>query len=353
MKLKLLAIGGLGNMLGPSAKHLTGSDAAYIRVLDRGAAGQQKDNFRQAWRQHGAELVPTLIDLVADGDFDGMVICAGKNGDDYHIFRELIPLLNKHRSYFILHLSTVSCSFVQATHAYCAQHSIQYVNYPLTGGAKGAANATMLVLCGGDKALYEKVAPMLHGIGVPKYFGEKIDLATGIKLIGHILVFHGFLGVALAIPVQKSLFGLSELTTQQADFFDFLNQGAGGTKQWDLVMRQGILENNWDQGFLIQHAVIDALYTAQLIQQHGLPTTLILPLLEVVLLFAYILNHHPEQGLATQTVLRLLTTVNRETLDSYIKEHLCLDIVRCLENCIAALPKPIQQTLMLDVFYPC
>jgi len=352
MTLKLLAIGGLGNMLGPSAKHLINSDAAtYVRVLDRGTAGKQKDDFRQSWQQHGAQLVSTLADLIGDGDFDGIVICAGKNADDYRIFCELIPLLNTQRSYFILHLSTVSCGFVQATHAYCARYGVQYANYPLTGGAKGAAAATMLVLCGGDKKFYERVEPMLKQIGTPKYFGERIDLAAGVKLIGHVMVFHGLLGMSLAVSLHKQLFELPALDKQQVEFFDFLNQGAGGTKQWDFAIRPGVLENNWSQGFLIQHAVIDIIYTVQLLQQQQLSNLLVLPLLEVALLFAYLLNINPEQGLTTQAVTRLIANTPKASIDNFLQKHLSLDINTCLKNCVSALPEDVRKTLMLDVAY--
>jgi 3-hydroxyisobutyrate dehydrogenase-like beta-hydroxyacid dehydrogenase len=351
MTLKLLAIGGLGNMLGPSAKHLTNSHTAhYIRVLDRGAHGKQKDELRQDWQQHGAQLVSNLTDLIGDGDFDGVVICAGKNADDHAIFRALIPLLNHQRAYFILHLSTVSCGFVQATQTYCEKNHVQYVNYPLTGGAKGALTASMLVLCGGDKKLYDRLEPMLQQIGKPKYFGERVDLAAGVKLIGHVMVFHGLLGMSLAVSLQKQLFGFTTIDKAQVEFFDFLNQGAGGTKQWDFAVRPLVLENNFSQGFLIQHAVIDIIYTVQLMRQEQLPNLFVLALLEVALSFAYVLNHYPEKNLTTQAVTHLIANKPKE-IDQFLKQNLSLDIDRCLENCIAVLPEEIQRTLMLEVNY--
>jgi len=352
MTLKLIAIGALGNMLGPSAKHLLNSDCAkYIRVLDRGAPGAQKDALRKDWQVHGATSVTTLKELIGDGDFDGVVICAGKNGDDYQIFRELVPLLTSQK-HFVLHCSTVSCQFVQATHTYCAQHHIHYANYPLTGGAKGAVAGTMLVLCSGDENFYHKLEPMLSKIGKPKYFGERIDLAAGVKLIGHVLVFHGLLGMSLAVSLQKQLFGFSSINKQQVEFFDFLTQGAGGMRQWEVAVRPGVADDNWTQGFLVPHAVIDALYTAQLMQEQQLPVTLILPLLEVALLMAYVLQHNTsEQPIATQSVTRLIANTDKKIVDEFVKQYLSLDIEVCFKNCVSALPEKIQQTLMLEVKY--
>ncbi len=355
MTLKLIAIGGLGNMLGPSAQHLQGSEqASYIRVLDRGTKGERKDKFRQDWKSHGAELVADLTSLVGDGDFDGVVICAGKNGDDFQIFSDLVPLLQTGaagRSYFVLHLSTVSCDFVKATYQYCAGFGIKYVNYPLTGGAKGAANAVMLILCSGDKALYNRVEPLLQRVGKPQYFGAEIATGAAVKLIGHVLVFHGLLGLSLAVALHKRVIGSEELGVAQVSLFDFLNNGGGGTKQWDFPVRYGIVENDWQHGFLLQHAVIDVLYTADLLLKQQLPELLLLPLLQTALLFAYLLTANPDKELATQSVTQLLAATPKNVIDEYLAKYLSLNINTCFNHCVSALPKHIQGTLMMDVDY--
>src|SRR5690242_16978269 len=94
MTLKLIGIGALGTMLSPSAKHLKNNPTAqYLRILDRGSIDDVKEQRRKDWKDHGAELASNFKDLIGDGNFDGIVICAGKNGDDHEIFRQLIDLL--------------------------------------------------------------------------------------------------------------------------------------------------------------------------------------------------------------------------------------------------------------------
>ena len=79
MSLKLIGIGGLGLMLNPSAKHLSANGPAhYLRIHDRGSKTAGRETFRENWRKHGAELVSSYEALVGDGEFDGVVICAGK-----------------------------------------------------------------------------------------------------------------------------------------------------------------------------------------------------------------------------------------------------------------------------------
>lgn len=348
MTLKLIAIGGLGTMLSPSAKHLKNhASAQYLRVLDRGGDSAIKQQRREAWQDHGAELVNSLEALLGDRDFDGLVICAGKNGDDYEILKKWVPLLKAQQ--FVLHLSTLSCSFVNAAYKFCAQQGVSYVNYPLTGGAKGAESGKMLILASGDPTLYNRLAPMLSAIGVPQYFGEEVTQGAAVKLIGHVLVFHGLLGVSLASVLHKNACGLSQLDPQQVPFFDFLNQGAGGTKQWDVAIRAGLAENKWDQGFFVHHAVVDAIYAASLLMEKNIPSTLILPILEVVLLFTYLLKKNKLSSPATQAIAPLIAEEPKADLDHYLQTHLSFNVAQCIKNCIAELPLDLQKSLMLDV----
>ncbi len=355
MTLKLIAIGALGTMLGPSAEHLNPDIAQYLRVLDRGKSGEQRDKRRAAWREHGAELVSSLEQLLGEGDFDGLVICAGKNGDDFAIFKQLLPLLQNLqpsvKPYFILHMSTVSCDFVRATFAYCQRYQVQYANYPLTGGAAGAQNAQMLILASGDQSLYQRVEPMLQCIGVPQYFGEDVAQGAAVKLIGHVMVFHGLLGISLAAVLHKNVLGLSDLSKEQVPFFDFLNKGAGGTRQWDVALRQSLLEEQWQRGFLIHYAVIDALYTVNLMLEKNLPRRLILPLLEVILLFCLVLQKDEKQGFATQSIAHLLAQEPSPAIDAFLTQRLSWDVEASLKNCIAALPAQLRKILMLEVSY--
>jgi 3-hydroxyisobutyrate dehydrogenase len=65
MTIKLLGIGGMGLMLSPSAKHLKPEGPArFLRVHDRGTQDDRRDKCRQAWQDHGADLVHDYGTLV-------------------------------------------------------------------------------------------------------------------------------------------------------------------------------------------------------------------------------------------------------------------------------------------------
>src|SRR5262249_45799074 len=88
--LRLGYVGGFGAMASPAAHHLKADGPARVlRVHDRGKTDPRHDQVRNTWRAHGAELVPTIREVLGSGDLDGIVVCAGKNGDDLPIITEI------------------------------------------------------------------------------------------------------------------------------------------------------------------------------------------------------------------------------------------------------------------------
>ena len=353
MTLRLVGIGGLGLMLSPSSRHLSDSHTArFIRIHDRGTQDPRREACRRDWITHGAQLVPDLDSLIGDGDLDGVVICAGKNGDDCQILRALIPLLQQKCTNlpFILHLSTVSTNFVQTAHKHLQDEGIVYVNYPLTGGPAGAEAASMLILASGDPALYHRLEPALQEIGKPKFFGERITAGAEVKLIGQLMVFNGLTGICSAAALKSECFQEPLSGLEQAEFFDFLNSGAGGTRQWDVALSKGIRDNTWDQGFMIQHAAVDAIYAAHLCLDRGLPALTVMPMLSTALSFSFVLSKYQGAPLATHAVVRELTAAHAQELNEFLQDKLDFSSPeQSLYAAINALPSRIQDSVLLDV----
>jgi 3-hydroxyisobutyrate dehydrogenase-like beta-hydroxyacid dehydrogenase len=289
---------------------------------------------------------------VGDGDYDGVVICAGKNGDDCNIFRSLVPLMqqNKKGRPFILHLSTVSAGFARAAFDFLGAEGIDYLNYPLTGGPLGAENANMLILASGDDSLYARLEPMLQTIGNPRYFSTSVTAGAEVKLIGQLMVFNGLVGICSAAALKSECFGEELSGPAQADFFDFLNGGAGGTRQWDVAISKGIRDNIWDQGFMIHHAVVDAIYAAKLCRERGLPAMAIIPMASIALTFAYLLSKYDGSPLATHAIVREMIQENASGLDEFLNQNLSyIDVDASINSCIAVLPRKVRDSVMLDI----
>jgi 3-hydroxyisobutyrate dehydrogenase-like beta-hydroxyacid dehydrogenase len=353
MALKLVGIGGLGLMLSPSAKHLkAGGPARFLRIHDRGTRDARRDACRKLWEEHGAELVPDFEHLIGDSEFDGIVICAGKNGDDRDIIRSVVPIVRKAGKGFpfIVHLSTVSSGFVKAAHEYLSALGFDYANYPLTGGPAGAESGSMLILASGNRSLYEKIEPILKAIGTPKFFGPRVTAGAEVKLIGQLMVFNGLIGICSAAALKAECFEENLSGSDQSAFFDFLNAGAGGTRQWDVALSKGIRDNVWEQGFMIHHAVVDAIYAAELCRVRGLPSFTILPILSTALSFAYLLGKYEGVPLATHAIAKEMLKENSQGIDTFLKKNIDYsDVKSGIQKCIEVLPRRVKESVMLDI----
>lgn len=356
MTLRLVGIGGMGLMLSPSARHLqSDGPAKFLRVHDRGTQDERRNACRQAWKAHGADVVSDYEALVGDGDFDGVVICAGKNGDDRDIFRSIVPLVRndsqpRQARPFILHLSTVSAGFAQSAFEFLNSHDIDYVNYPLTGGPLGAENANMLILASGSREIYNRLETMLQTIGNPKFFGASVTAGAEVKLIGQLMVFNGLVGICSAAALKSECFGEGLSGSGQAEFFDFLNGGAGGTRQWDVALSKGVRDDTWNQGFMIQHAVVDAIYAADLCRSRGLPALATIPMAAIALTFAYVLSKFEGTPLSTHAIVREMIRENAADLDDFINHRLhYANVTESIQNAIAVLPEQVKASVLLDI----
>ncbi len=353
--LHLVGIGSFGAMLSPSAGHLKEhGPAQYVRVLDRGTQSAEHHVRRQAWEKHGAKLVPTIEALVKPANFDGVVICAGKNGSDHAIITEVVRYLKDCGSEkFILHLSTVSADFAEKAAAFCAAHGLKYADYPLTGGSAGATAGTMLILASGQRSLFDYLEPMLSTIGKPRFCGEGVADGAKVKLIGHYMVFNGLSAIASAVALQAACFENGSIGEHQLDFFKFLNGGAGGTKQFDVALMKG-LTGDWSTGFKMDHAAPDCLYAAQLGFKSGLPAYSLVPLLNTAVTFGHVMKCLPHERYATQALVNYLVGDPAKGLNAYFThvshlETIINDFPKALDRAAQSLPRVVRDTVMLDV----
>jgi len=356
---KLVYVGGLGTMAGPGATHLTPAGPAQVlRFHDRGNPGKTRDEFRRAWKMHGAEPVGTFDELIGDGDLDGVVVCAGKNGDDIRIIAKLALLLGARceRRPFILHLSTISPWFTDTALIYCNDHGVDYANYPLTGGSIGAALGGadpkgMLILASGDQVLYERVLPVLERLGHPRFFGTSISAGSITKLIGHYLAFNGLTGIGAGAVLHAEYFNEGVLGGEaQSDFLSFLNGGAGGTRQWDVAMSKGVRDGVWDAGFSNRHAVVDIIYAIQLALDKGLPRMTVQPMINMAFALSYLMIRYPGDALATQAIVRELLGTEAKALDFFMQGAGAFgaDLEQVLADCVASLPEDVRKTVLIS-----
>lgn len=348
--LRVSVLGGLGTMASPMATHWQDHQVAQVMcVHDRGTQSDRHEAARAAWRAHGARLVDGYEALVDAAHLDGVIVCCGKNGDDAAIIGALARQLTAGK--FICHLSTVSARFVQVAQQYCAQHHVVYVNYPLTGGPIGAQQASMLILASGDKPLFDRMEPALAQIGRPRYFGESITAGAEVKLMGQLMVFNALFGLCSAAAIHTQSFQNGSIGgADQAAFFDFLNTGAGGSRQWDVALSHGIRNDVWDAGFSLRYAVADVLYAADLCAQHQVSFLAADAMIQMALCFSFILQEIGSE-MATQSLMQALVAERKSALEQFVLAHAAPrdDVAAGIARCLQSLPKAIRESTCIAI----
>ena len=101
----------------------------------------------------------------------------------------------------IIDLSTNSPSMVRNLGALAAAKGIGFLDAPVSGGTRGAREATLAVMVGGDAELYARFEPVLKAIG-PNVFHTG-DLGTGnvAKLINNQLAFINMMAMNEALMI--------------------------------------------------------------------------------------------------------------------------------------------------------
>jgi 3-hydroxyisobutyrate dehydrogenase len=208
----------------------------------------------------------------------------------------------------------------------------------------------MLILASGNQSLYSRLEPMLQVIGNPKFFGTSVTAGAEVKLIGQLMVFNGLVGVCSAAALKSACFEEDLSGSDQAAFFDFLNGGAGGTRQWDVALSKGVRDSVWDQGFMIHHAVVDAIYAAELCKERGLPSLAVIPMVATALSFAYLLNKYQGTPLSTHAVVREMVRENAKGLSEFLSEHINYsDVEASIRSSIEVLPGRVKDSVLLDI----
>ncbi|MFK7965438.1 MAG: NAD(P)-dependent oxidoreductase [Burkholderiaceae bacterium] len=145
---------GLGVMGGPMAGHLHGAGHS-VTVFNR------TESKAQAWaKAHaGSTAVATPREAAANADI--VFACVG-NDDD---LRSVVLGENgafagmKPGAIFVDH-TTASAEVARELSAVAAEKGLRFIDAPVSGGEAGAVNGVLTVMCGGEKAVFDEVAPV-------------------------------------------------------------------------------------------------------------------------------------------------------------------------------------------------
>ncbi len=228
---------GLGTMGFPMAGHLA-CEGHQVTVYNRTPgkaerwceefAGESAATPREA--VEGAELVMTCV----GNDEHLRAVLLGDNG----AFAGMAP-----GSVLVDHTSA-SADIAREMAILAAEKELGFLDAPVSGGQSGAEGGMLTVMVGGDKALYERAAPVIESYAKRVRLMGPVGSGQLTKMVNQICVGGLLQGLAEALHFARK----AGLDVHSA--MDIISHGAA--QSWQLEHRyQTMLEGKFDFGFAV------------------------------------------------------------------------------------------------------
>jgi 3-hydroxyisobutyrate dehydrogenase len=203
----------------------------------------------------------------------------------------------------LVDMTTSSPGLARKIYTAAKELDVAALDAPVSGGDIGARQATLAIMVGGDKAIYEQILPLLQLLG--KNIAHMGAPGTGqhTKMCNQILIAGTMIGTV------ESLLYAHRMGMDQNAVIDVIGQGAASS--WTInTLGRRIAKGDFNPGFFIKHYVKDmgiALDEAQ-------RANLCLPGLALVHQFYLAAKALDLENLGTQALYRVLAQMNHLTL---------------------------------------
>ena len=287
MKLGFVGIGNMGN---PMALSLSKAGHA-LRVHDlRREAAANLEQAGATWANSpkdaatGADIVFLSLPMPADVErvvlADNGVLAGMQNGGTIIDMSTNAP--------------TVVCSLAAKANA----KGVAFLDAPVSGGVRGARNATLAVMVGGDKAVYDKCEPVLKAIGANVFHVGAVGAGNVVKLVNNMLAFINMMGAAEAIVLGAKA-GVDPNILWQA-----VKASSGNSFTWESGTR-AILRDRLAPTFTVDLACKDIGLATGLAKELGVP-------LRMGQVAEELVQHYQTHGYAKEDVLATVKELEKQ-----------------------------------------
>ncbi|MDA0735063.1 MAG: NAD(P)-dependent oxidoreductase [Chloroflexi bacterium] len=251
---------GLGNMGNPMASNLVkAGHQLTVHDLRREAA----TNLLEM----GANWVDAPKDVVAGSDVvftslpvprDVEAVVLGENG----------IMEGATQGTVYMDLSTNSPTAIRRIHDVCAERGVTVLDAPVSGGVYGAAAATLAVMVGGDKAVYDRMKPTLDAIGSHVVYCGPIGNGMVCKICNNLL------SMGIGVLMTEALTLGVKAGVDLATLADVIANSSGGNRRLTEKFPRYLFKGNFEPGFATALAAKDVRLATDLGREYGIPMEL-------------------------------------------------------------------------------
>jgi 3-hydroxyisobutyrate dehydrogenase len=251
---------GLGNMGNPMATNLIkAGHQLTVHDLRREAATNLLE-MGATWADTPRDTVPgnevVFTSLPVPRDVEAVVL--GENG----------ILEGADRSSVYMDLSTNSPTAIRRIHDVCAAKGVTVLDAPVSGGVYGAAAATLAVMVGGDKAVYDRMKPTLDAIGSHVVYCGPIGNGMVCKICNNLL------SMGIGVLMSEALTLGVKAGVDLAVLADVIANSSGGNRRLTEKFPRYLFKGNFQPGFATALAAKDVRLATDLGREYGIPMEL-------------------------------------------------------------------------------
>ena len=256
---------GLGKMGYPMARRL--ADAGY-RLL---AHDRDPEALRRACEASGAEAPGSLttigercgavITMLPDGNAVRAVTLGRKESGD-GLLAGLSP------GSVLIDMSSSSPVGTRELGARLAEHGVEMLDAPVSGGVRKAADATLSIMVGGGTQTIARCRPVLEAMGKQIFLTGPLGSGHAMKALNNYVSAAGLVAAVEAVLAARR-FGLDAGTV-----VDVLNASTGMNNSTLNKFHRFILSRTFDSGFSLELMVKDLKTALEVARSTGSPAPL-------------------------------------------------------------------------------
>lgn len=225
---------GLGVMGFPMAGHLVAS-GHDVRVWNR------TGSKAVAWADNYKGTASSTIEAAVEGA-DFVMICVG---DDPDVYAVVEPALNVMPSgAIIIDHTTASAECARKCHSMGREKNIGFVDAPISGGEAGAIKGQLTIMCGGDKADFDRSEPVMNAYAKATKLMGPCGAGQLTKMVNQICIAGILQGLAEGVHfAQKAGLDVDEVVEAI---------GKGAAQSWQMDNRASTMgRSEYDFGFAV------------------------------------------------------------------------------------------------------
>ena len=251
---------GLGNMGNPMATNLVNAGHELVVHDLRREAATNLLEMGATWADTPKEAVPgrdvVFTSLPVPRDVEAVVL--GENG--------ILEGASSETVY--MDLSTNSPTAIRRIHDMCAEKGVTVLDAPVSGGTYGAAAATLAVMVGGDKSVYDRMKPTLDAIGSHVVYCGPIGNGMVCKICNNLL------SMGIGVLMTEALSMGVKAGVDLATLADVIANSTGGNKRLTDKFPRFLFKGNFEPGFATALAAKDVRLATDLGREYGIPMEL-------------------------------------------------------------------------------